>query len=212
MNKEEFLDKLTQDNTPVEPFKDRFGLWVSATFIIGIIMVMVMGIRPDLGNIINNTYFWVNDLLLFSTIILAGWAAFATSRPTLFAKKFSLNIIPVALLFISLSVMLFTDFLAHDSAALHIHNGLPCTIMTFVYTLIPFGLLFAFTRKGFSTSPQTTGLMTALASVAAGSLFLSFTCFMTSSTHQLIWHYLPIVLFGSLGYAFGSKLYVPKFN
>lgn len=210
MSRYSIIDQLTQDDAPVNQYKNQFPLWLGIILINGLVFIELIGLRFDFTEIIHNPHFWTNNILLFASILLAGWAAYATSRPNLFARKYIYNIVPFGLLLIALIVKLFGEYQMSDFAAFHIDNGIACVFLTIVYSLIPFGIIRWSIRKGYSTTPQLTGLLTAIGSATAGSLVLNFTCFKSAAMHHIIWHYLPILGIGVLGFYMGVKLFSPK--
>ena len=210
MNKYTIIDQLTKDAIPVKPYRSNFPLWLGVLLLNALLFICVMGLRNNFMDIIKNIHFWTSNIFLFSSILFAGWATFVTSRPNLFARTYIYNIVPVGLLLIALIIKLFGEYQMNDSAAFHIDNGIACVFLTIVYSIIPFGIIRWSIRKGYSTVPQITGILAAFASTTAGSLVLNFTCFKSAAMHHIIWHYLPILGIGLLGYYIGVKLFSPK--
>jgi hypothetical protein len=81
-----------------------------------------------------------------------------------------------------------------------------CALCIAAVALIPSALLFALIRKGATIRPLQAGSFAVLAASSVGGLTLRLAEANDSLMHLVVWHYLPALLFATLGAVIGKKL------
>ena len=77
-----------------------------------------------------------------------------------------------------------------------------------VLLAIPAALLIIFMiQKASPTMPKWTGWFSLIGALSLSALTEQFTCHNGSAIHLLIWHFLPVLCVGGLGWFFARKIF-----
>lgn len=211
-NVNDLIMQLSKEAAPKLPLRP--AVLVPAVLIIlvlyGVGAQLYLGIRPDLLTQFGNPFFIAETALLFLLALSGALASTHALYPDMLQRRWVLKIpFIVSTLLLMLLVgqglrdnpSMDMSFLAHENFA-----GMQCTLCIAAVSLIPSALLFALIRKGATTKPLLTGMIAALTAAAIGGFALRLAEPADSSAHFMIWHYLPTLVFSSLGALLGKFL------
>ena len=209
MRTDDLVRQLVAEASPVRrppPVSRRVIAWlVLALGSLGIVM-MLMGVRRELGDAADRTDFTIEAALLLLTAISAAMGALLVSMPG--AAPPRARWIPVAL---GVACVLF----AAGELAYAAVTGVPTGRLTFAWhcvykttsvALVPGIVLFAMVRRGAPLQTAWAGLLAVLATAAMGVLGANIICPTDRPLHMLLWHVLPMAVFAGGGAALGRWL------
>lgn len=196
-------DDLQETKRMISPFKTALGYIL---FTLGYVTFCLsfLKLRSDWLSQLQNPYFLI-DVFLMSLISLSSLIALAWLRiPGMQTKRL---LIPFPFIFSGLFVgwSFFKAFtLNAPSFSLFMNHCLPDG---FFLGFIPILLLLFFTRKGFTTAPFETALMSALGVGGFGYIGLRLSCAMDTIGHGTLYHLIPFIVFGVFISLFARKLF-----
>ena len=210
MRTEDLIQQLTADARPVRPLRPlavRVAGWlVVAAVSLGIVM-MLMGVRRELGDAADRMDFTLEAALLLVTAVSAAIGALMVSVPGAESSRHT-RWIPIALGV--LCVVLAAGELAYAAM-----SGAPTGRLTFAWhcvykttsvALVPGILLFVMVRRGAPLHGGWAGLLALLATAAMGVLGANIICPNDRPLHMLLWHVAPLMLFAGIGAGLGKWL------
>ena len=210
MRTEDLIQQLAADASPVRPLPSttaRVAAWlVLAGLSLGIVMLL-MGVRRELGDAADRMDFTVEAALLLLTAVSAVIGAMLVSVPGAGLAR-RVRWIPVGL-------GVATILLAAGELAYAAVSGAPTGRLTFAWhclykttsvALVPGVILFVMLRRAAPLNPGWAGLLAALATASVGVLGANIICPNDRPLHMLIWHVLPLMLFAGGGTALGRWL------
>jgi hypothetical protein len=207
---EDLIQQLTADARPVRPLRPlavRVAGWlVVAAVSLGVVM-MLMGVRRELGDAADRMDFTLEAALLLVTAVSAAIGALMVSVPGAESSRHT-RWIPIALGV--LCVVLAAGELAYAAM-----SGAPTGRLTFAWhcvykttsvALVPGILLFVMVRRGAPLHAGWAGLLALLATAAMGVLGANIICPNDRPLHMLLWHVAPLMLFAGIGAGLGKWL------
>jgi hypothetical protein len=207
---EELIQRLVADASPVRPLRPLAarvaGWFVVAVASLGLVMLM-MGVRRELGDGADRLDFALEAALLVFTAISAAVGALAVSIPGAAADA-RIRWLPVILAI--LCVVAAAGEIVYASVI-----GAPTGRLTFAWhcvykttsvAALPGLLLFVMVRRGAPLHAAWAGLLAITAAAAMGVLGANIICPTDRPVHMLLWHVLPLMLFAALGAALGRRL------
>jgi len=204
------IDRLSQDLRPVPKLAVArrllagtiAGFLVSAAF-----LIVTLGLRPDLGQAVGQTMFWVKFVYLAALAALALWACERLARPAGDARgRIGWLVAPVLTLAAAAGWQLFRTpatlrmpMLMGDSASI-------CPWLILAFSLPPlFGLVWA--MRGLApTRLALTGLMIGLAAGGAGASAYALHCDEMAAPFLVVWYTLGVAGAGVLGWIAGPRI------
>lgn len=169
---------------------------------------LFLSLRPDLSVQLTRPFFVVEILLLALLTVTSAVAAVLAMYPDAYQKPQLLKL-PYAIFLALVGLILFQLFMPHDPRMAmpegDIHK-MECAICIAAVALIPSALLFGLLRRGASIRPLQAGSFAVLAASSVGGLTLRLAEANDSLMHLVSWHYLPTLLFATLGAVIGKKL------
>jgi hypothetical protein len=160
-----------------------------------------LGFRPDLAAQLSRPLYISEILLLALLLFSSGAASVLAMYPDAYQKPKLLKL-PYGLFFMLLCLVAFQLLLPLDARMVmpgpHAH-GMECAVCIASVALLPAALLFAIMRKGASVRQWQSGAVAVLAASAIGCLTLRLAEMNDSLLHLAAWHYLPTLLFATLG-------------
>jgi len=209
MKTDELIADLVKDTGTLKrlaPPEQRLRLWFVVSFLIVGISVLSFGVRPDLGQAILNPNFILEGTSALLLGVLAGWSAFVLSVPG--RERSSLvRYLPLGLLFVWMGLLTYRNILTPSSFHPGFVQGQMCTRNFILLSLIPGGLLLFMIKKAAPLRLAWAGALSLLAVGSLGSLGISFLCPSGDALHILVWHFVPVLLFGIAGIWVGKKIF-----
>jgi hypothetical protein len=207
---EQLIERLVADATPVRrlrPVGARGAGWFVVAIASLAVVMLLMGVRRELGDPADRLDFAVEAALLLLTAISASLGALVVSIPGAEVKPV-VRWLPVA--FASACVLLAAGELVYAAA-----TGAPLGRLTFAWhcvykttsvAILPGMVLFVMVRRGAPLHAGWAGMLAVLATVAMGVLGANIICPNDRPLHMLLWHVAPLMLFAGGGAALGKWL------
>lgn len=211
MNTEALIATLSQQATPVAALRspEYWGrLVVVVLGVYGGTVQYFLGLRPDLLLQLTRPLFALEIGLLALLTLTSVIAAILSMYPDAYQRSvlFKLPYVMLA----GLAALMKIQLLLPDHAAMVFpppgSHAMECALYIGLAALIPTALLFAIVRKGASVQRLHSGFFTVLAASGVGCLTLRLAEMNDSIIHLLQWHYLPTVVFSTLGALLGKWL------
>lgn len=162
----------------------------------------ISGLRPDLMQALQQPWYVAELLMLLLLFAAATTSAALLSFPDLHQKR-ALAYAPV----VAFALFALTLLLAwRVNAAPHPVHDIECTISITLVALLPAAWTFYLMRGYASTHPCWAGSIALLAAFGTGALWLRLQEANDSVAHAVLWHYLPMLLAGFIGWILGRRL------
>lgn len=211
MNTDELIANLSAKAAPIKAMKPRRY----ATFLLCILLVYAVctqcwleGFRPDLSAQLMRPLFVIELLLLVSMLISAALATVYAMFPDgsqhqwLMKSPYLFSGGMIALVMMQLFLPQDVRMVMPDATA-HTHE---CTTYIAYASILPTLLIFGLLRKGASVMPMQAGALAVIAAISVSALTLRLAEANDEISHLLIWHYLPTIIFASIGAGLGRFL------
>ena len=210
MRTDDLIRQLTSDAQPVRrlrPVAVRVAGWVVLAIASFAVVALLMGVRRDLGEAIDQANFAVQALLLIVTALSAAAGALIVSVPGA-QRKALVRWLPV------IAGVLAVVWVAGElvfAAAIGAPTGRltfawHCIYKTTAIAAVPGIALFLMVRRAAPLHAAWAGLLAVLATTAVGVLGANVICPVDRPLHMLLWHVSPLVLFAGGGAALGMWL------
>ena len=184
------------------------GLLITVLAVYGVVAQLTLGLRPDLAMQFNRPLFALEIGLLAVLLLASIVASVLAVYPDAYQKP-KLLILPYVLLLFLLGAVISQLFMPIDMRMmmpLPSAHAMECAICIGSVSLIPSALIFALLRKGASVHPFQAGSFAVLSAGSIGCLTLRLAEANDSIMHLASWHYLPTLIFASIGAVFGKWL------
>lgn len=210
MRTEDLIEQLAREVQPVQrlrPVAVRTVGWaVLAALSLGVVLFL-MGVRRDLGEVYDDPGFALEAALLIVTALSAAVGALIVSIPGA-ERSAGVRWIPVTAA--AASVL----WVAGDMA-LAAASGAPTGRLTFAWhcvyktasvAAVPGIALFMMVRRAAPLQAGWAGMLAILATAAVGVLGANVICPTDRPLHMLVWHVAPLMVLAALGAALGTWL------
>lgn len=204
----ELVRALAADATPVVPLASwpvRLARWVAVTTVAVGVGVAVIGPRHDLAAALRDAMLPSQVGLLLATMALAAVAALRLAVPG--QDRRGARLLAVALLAAWPAGLLARHVAAGgggaEVAAEPLHTA--CALIIASVALVPAVALARMVRQGAPLMPAWSAAMAGLAAVAAGSVAVSLICPIGRTTHLLVAHATPAVVFTAVATAAAAR-------
>lgn len=182
-----------------------FTVWFIISADIGLVIIGLMGHRPDLGDRLHEPLFLAEVtaliLLIAATALSTIWSSFPDCRQQAWLTR--LPLIPLA---VSLAILAYRLLVpAATPPTMMVNHNIVCGICITLYALFPAFLLMHLIRRNATTRPYRTGALALLTAAATGHLVLKFIEANDHADHLIASHLPPIGLLGLLGLWLGKK-------
>ena len=193
------IKELTQKLAPfqtIDSFKVFMGKWFFTSAIIVLLTHRILPVRDDFSTKAFEWGFEVENalwvLISFLSAILFYFSAFPEKENTNAFK------IPASLALASLFLVVFSrlDF-QHPIQEMHTEMDLwrgGCGLLILIIAYMQSLFMIFWARKTAPHNPYATGVWSALSCSAVGCLLMQFVCARDSSSHLIIWHFLPLII------------------
>ena len=210
MSTEDLIQELASDLQPVRrlrPLSVRVAGWFVVALASLALVMIVMGVRRELGDAADRADFAIEAALLIVTALSAAVGALMVSIPGAERSAFVR----------SLPVVLGTATIvwALGELVMAAATGAPTGRLTFAWhcvyktasvAAIPSVLLFLMVRRAAPLRAARAGFLVLLATAAVGVLGANIICPNDRPLHMLLWHAAPLMVFAGLGAALGTWL------
>jgi len=210
MNLDQLIDRLSQDVAPVSPNAHNRRLVIGlagGAIITAVLVLAVLGIRPDIHRAITGFSFWMKWTYTISLGVGAVLAVSRLSRPAPSALHiFGLLAVPVLLLAgIGIGELVRTP--SQDWLAMWLgHSWTVCSSLVLSLGVPIFlGLLWSFRRMA-PTRLRAAGAAAGLAAGAWGATIYCLHCPEVSAIFVLTWYSLGIFSAAAIGALLGPRL------
>jgi hypothetical protein len=206
-NIDELIATLAEDAVAVKPAPHPLMLslrWMAGVSVYLAVSLVIFGLRPDSAIQLHRTLFVAEiaalGCILFATSLSAALLAF----PDLHQLR-RLVYVPLAA-FASLVLVMFFAWQADSPPApLPVHS-IECTISIALFSLLPAAWILFGLRKFASTHYHWAGSVALLFAFSVGALWLRLFEATDSIAHVIEWHYLPMLVTGTVGLWLGKKI------
>jgi hypothetical protein len=185
----------------------RTALWTALALVSVATVVLVLGARRDLLEVLTSPGFAVEELLLLTTAVTAAAGALIVAVPG--AERSALvRWLPVmaGVAALAWAGAVLAVAAATDGATGRFVPAWHCVGRTVAAGLVPGIALLIMVRSAAPLRAAWAGLLALLATSAIGVLATNMICFNDRPLHVLIWHVLPMSVIAALGAALGVWL------
>ncbi len=206
-NIEELVASLAQDAGPVKPAPHPFILslaWVAGAAVYLVLSLWISGLRPDVMQKFHELWF-VAELASLALILLAtSLSAAVLAFPDLHQMR-KTAWTPAGLFALFMAIMFLAWRADVPPAPLPVHD-IECTASIALFALLPAIWTFLSMRKFASTHERWAGSIALLSAFSTGALWLRLHELNDSIIHVILWHYLPMLGIGLVGWWLGRRL------
>lgn len=180
---------------------------VAVLVLYGVASAAYLGFRPDIALQLARPLFAIEIALLAGLAGTSMLAALLTMYPDGYQQPFLLKL-PYVFFGLLSAMIIFQLFMPPDVRMQLPENvhGMECALCIAALTFIPSAILFSIVRIGATVHPLQSGIFVVMAASAIGGLMLRLAEQNDAMLHLFSWHYLPTVLFASLGAVMGKYL------
>lgn len=206
---EELIERLAADLRPVgfvgTPLR-RTLRWLLISLPWVIVVILVMGLRPDLRVRLGDPRWVLEEAAAAATAVTAAIAAFSAEIPGRGRRVRLLPLPPLALWLATLGQGCLQAWISHNPAGLILHADWRCLPGVLIVGLLP-GIVLAFMLlRGSPIAPVLTSALGGLAAAALGAAGLRLVHEVDASLMVLIWQGGPMVGLTVLAGALGPRL------
>jgi hypothetical protein len=197
-----FIESLVNDLKPLRPLRPQAGLRLAVfALLTGVgVLSMLLQLRPDIKAGQPDSMFLTSSGLFLVLALASAWAALDMARPYVGSRRSGWGwtalmaaVLPVAALgVIATSLM-------HGHAVDMDWGGIECLLQGCGIGLITATTLVLWLRRGAPSRPERAGLLTGVASGAAGIFAVSLVCPSNDLIHIGIWHGGTVIVMGVMG-------------
>lgn len=207
---EDLIRQLVSDGQPIRRLRPvairALGWLVLALASLGGVMLM-MGVRRDLGDAVDGFDFAVEAALLIVTALSAAVGALVVSIPGAERTKL-VRWVPIvaaaATVLWAVGEVVFASSIGAPMGRLTF--AWHCVYKTASVAAVPSLALFVMVRHAAPLRAAWAGALAILATAAVGVLGANIICPNDRPIHMLLWHAAPLMLFAGLGAALGTWL------
>jgi hypothetical protein len=204
-----FIAGLVDDLVPVRPLRQRRGMaWALAAIAAGAIGLIVQGgLRADFAKGRPDELGLLATGLFLVLALASAWAVVDMARPQVGSRRegWVWTALMAALLPVSALALIAANVLNDVPSGFEM-DGISCLKYGLLWGLLTGGALVLWLRRGAPAQPGRAGLLTGVASGAAGVFAVSLYCPHSEMIHIGIWHGMTVVLTGLIGWVAIPKL------
>lgn len=201
-NPDTLIAGLVADLEPVRPLRQRQGMARAVLALIAgaAVMTLGFGLRRDIAAGQPDPMFMTSSGLFLVLALASAWAVIDMARPYVGTRRegWGWTALMAAVLPVSAVTLAFADWLRGRSVAVD-HDGITCLTFGVVVGLLTATTLTIWLRRGAPSSPKRAGLLTGVASGAAGIFAVGLYCPHSDLLHIGIWHGAAVIVMGLAG-------------
>ncbi|MFP5387075.1 MAG: NrsF family protein [Bacteriovoracia bacterium] len=202
---DDLIHSLSSELTPVTPVKSP-GKTLFICFVISVLSligaIFIMGVRENLQSVAPRVLFWLQNVSLFIVAVSGIINACLMSIPGR-GPGMILRTVPFIAFFVWFALIL-PSLISVES---QMGRGLLCVADLLFIGAAPLVVLFKVMRKGAVLERGKAGVTGLLGVAALGALGSQFVCSSESPMHLIVWHFLPVLFLGTLGFIVGNKFF-----
>lgn len=205
-NIEELIGNLAQDAGPLKPAPHPALVslaWMAAAAAYLALTLWISGVRPDLVQKFQEPWFVAEMAVLTLIFIATSLSAAVLGFPDLHQMR-KAAVAPAGL-FGLFMVILFFAWRADTPPAPQPLHSIECTLSIALLALLPAAGTFFSLRKLASTHNRWAGCVALLFAFSVGALWLRLQEANDSISHVVLWHYLPMLGIGLVGWWLGKR-------
>lgn len=210
MRTEELIQQLAGEATPVRPLRPlvvRLIGWFAVAVLSLVGVMLLMGVRRELGDASDRADFAFEALLLVVTAISAAAGALVISVPGAERSPLVRWVPAVAAVVCVVWALGELAFAAATGAPTgRLTFAWHCVYKTTSVAAIPGVALFLMVKRAAPMHAAWAGLLSVLATTAMGVLGANIICPNDRPLHMLLWHVVPMVVLTAAGAALGAWL------
>ena len=204
---ESLVSELAEEAGTVKPAPHPYLLtakWIAAAAAYLLVSLALSGLRPDLARALQLPLYCAEIGALLLLFVASSVGAAVLSFPDLHQKR-ALALAPFAAFALLVGVLFLAWRADSPPAPLPVHS-FQCTLSITLVSILPALWTFHSMRRLASTHGRWAGSIAVLAAFSVGALWLRLNEVNDSIAHVVIWHYLPMLAAGSLGFGLGKRL------
>jgi hypothetical protein len=207
---DDLIQQLVADAPRVRPLRSitaRVVGWLVVAILSLVVVMMLMGVRRELGDAADRVDFAFEAGLLLLTTVSAAIGALLVSIPGAGVRP-RVRWVPVALgvacVLVAAGELAYAAMVGAPTGRLTF--AWHCVYKTTSVALVPGIVLFAMVRRGAPLQTAWAGLLAVLATAAMGVLGANIICPNDRPLHMLLWHVVPLMLLAGAGAGLGRWL------
>lgn len=210
MKTDELIERLVAEAQPVRPLAgpaQRAAWWTAAAIAVAGLGVLYFGPRRDVAEMWSSPMLLARLALLGVTLWLAVTTAFRLSVPGGEARAWARWWPLVALgAVVALSTAEVLSGAVTGAIGSPMRSWMCVRKVAFV-GMLPAILAIALIQRAAPIEPRWAALLGMVAAGAAGAMTSEISCPIQAPLHVLLWHVLPVAVFGMVGAAVGGLLW-----
>ncbi len=206
-NLDSLVESLAADARPVKRLLSPVRLtllWSAAAIIYLVVTLLLTGFRTDIAQSLRNPWFNMELLTLLLVFVSATLGAAVLAFPDLYQKR-ALAWAPLVAFLLFTATMAGAWLVDLPPSPKPVHN-IECTASITLTALLPALWTFLSLRRYASTHSQWAGSVALLSAFSVGAIWLRLHEDTDSITHVVVWHYLPMLAIGLIGFWLGKRL------
>ena len=203
---EPLIDNLCNDLKPKRPLWHPsccMGTWVIAALIVVGMVIVALGLRPDIKQVLGSADFMFEMALMFIVAVSALCATFWLRIPDMRGQGWILPV-PSRVFGIYCVWAVIGAIESARMPPMDIHH---CMIEGIYITAVPAVLMFLTVTKGCTTRPIMMAVMNGLAMTAIGYIALRLTCMSDDLGHIIFTHLMPFFIIGGVIGLLARRIY-----
>jgi hypothetical protein len=202
------IARLARDGTPVTPLPSpfaRWGAWTLTATVVAAIVTILLGLRFDLALRVHEAPFILAAVATGILALTAAYGAFVLSVPGAPHDRV-VRVVPL-IAAIAWAAVLWSWMTAIGDPVAEIvatPSQPACVLLILSISALPGIWLFDRLRRAAPLALRWTGLLAALGALALGALGTQFVCHINTPGHQLLWHFIPVIVLSFAGLAIGA--------
>lgn len=209
METNDLIKNLASNTKTIKPLRTPAN-WIAILsgfgFFYYILIQLFLGVRSDFSEKILQPIFiteiFLLLLLFFSCISSAALMIYPDSYQKPQLLKAPYFVVIILIFFFGAEV-----FEQSSNNTLILDHGLKCTLCIASLTIVPSLYFFYIIRKGANINPLKSGFFSVSAASAISAIALRMHEQQDAILHLLTWHYLPILLFSTIGSLIGRIIF-----
>lgn len=193
---------LVEGLKPVRPLQHRKGMAYAVLALAAgaAIMGLVFGLRHDLATGRPDPMFLTSSGLFLVLALASAWAVIDMARPYVGTRRegWGWTALMAAVLPVAALTLVLADWLSGKAVDLD-RDGLTCLSVGSIIGLLTAAMLVFWLRRGAPSSPKRAGMLTGVASGAAGIFAVSLYCPHSDLLHIGVWHGAAVIVMGLAG-------------
>lgn len=210
-NTSDLIAELSNETQVSKPLRTPSYWGVRLLFVLilyGLATQYVLGLRPDVLAQLTRPFFALEISLLALLAITSIVASVLAMYPDAYQKAILMKL-PYGIFMVLTGFMLWQLLLPVDARMVMPNanaHAFACALCIAMVSVIPSALIFMMLRKGASVHQFQAGAFAVLAASAIGGLTLRLAEPIDQIMHLTLWHYLPTLIFATIGALLGKWL------